>query len=122
LLGRFLLAALGLLLLMVVVGGTTKFHERWIQPFTLFVPLYFFGRLRGVELPAGRLRRLAWLVVLFAGALTGVRAGATAAADLDRSDWPLRCRFGEAAARLRGEFGGAVTVVGVDRDVAGKLR
>src|SRR5437764_2739496 len=43
LLGRFLLAALGLLLLMVVVGGTTKFHERWLQPYTLFVPLYFFG-------------------------------------------------------------------------------
>jgi 4-amino-4-deoxy-L-arabinose transferase-like glycosyltransferase len=122
LLGRFLLVALGMLLAMVVVGGTTKFHERWLQPFTLFVPLYFFGRLRGVEVPAVRLRRLAWLAWLTAGALTGVRAGSIAAADLDRSDWPLCGHFAEAAGRLRSELGDAITVVGVDSEISGNLR
>src|SRR5262245_17634817 len=46
LLGRFLLITTALLLGLVVVGGTTRFHERWLQPFLVFVPVYYFGRLR----------------------------------------------------------------------------
>src|SRR5262249_10594626 len=54
-LGRFFLVALGLGLLVIVIAGATEFHERWLQPFTLWAPLYFFARLRCARLPEPRL-------------------------------------------------------------------
>jgi len=75
LLGRLLAIALGLLLLLVLVQGVTRFFVHWLEPILVLAPLYFFTRLEAVPLPPARLRACAGLLACSALLVIGLRAG-----------------------------------------------
>jgi 4-amino-4-deoxy-L-arabinose transferase-like glycosyltransferase len=119
LLGRFFLAVVVLMLLQVA-GGAVRFHERWLQPFTILTPIYFFTRLRDVELPAPRLfafrAALMVVVVVLCIARTGqiITGTGTSSRPADRP-------FAAAASRLAESAGPGATIVTWERDVGGNL-
>lgn len=121
LLERFFLAALALLTLQVFVAGTTRFHERWLQPFLLLVPVYGFARLEGVRLEPRRVRRYAAVLAALALGVTAGQAAKVWVGSRDDGVYPLQMAFGGAAECLAAEgFGGAVLVAS-DRVVGGNL-
>ncbi len=56
LIGIMLLTGLILLVLGVLVARIGEYKERWLHPFLLVAPLYFFGRVRGADPAPGRIR------------------------------------------------------------------
>jgi len=71
---RFFIAIGLLFAAQIVLGGTHRFHERWLQPFALVVPLWVFLRLESLELSAERLRRFVMCGVIVLVGITGARA------------------------------------------------
>ena len=58
-----LLVSLGLLVLGIVAAGATRYKERWLHPFLILAPLYFFARVRRTDPSDNRLRLFATIVV-----------------------------------------------------------
>ncbi len=56
LVGLMTVTGLMVLILGVLVAGVGEYKERWLHPFLLVAPLYFFCRIRGANPTLGRLR------------------------------------------------------------------
>jgi 4-amino-4-deoxy-L-arabinose transferase-like glycosyltransferase len=121
LLERFFVAVVCLLLLQVLAGGT-RFHDRWLLPFSLLVPLCLFGRLRYCTLPARRIRGFACVLSACAVILTIARACQIFVGGIDDDAYPLQMSFAESAQSLEKAGGGQATIVTGDRDICGNLR
>ena len=72
--GRFLIVVL-LLLAVAILGGVTRFQERWFQPLLVVLPLAMFGWVSRYDVPARQLRRYAWTLVGFAALVVVGRVG-----------------------------------------------
>jgi hypothetical protein len=121
-LGWFVLATLGLLALMVVAGGTSRFQDRWLHPVLLVVPVWFFARLDGAALAPGRLKAFARVLAVAAVALTAGRAAQVRLGGLDRGRYPLQMDFGPAAEQLTEDGLGSADLFVTERELAGNLR
>ena len=121
LLGRFLLLAFVLLFAVLALTGADRCHERWLQPFTLLAPLYFFGRLRGVQLPEARLR---WFGYGLAGSrcCSPARVGQGLVGGADRGIYPMQMLFAAATGELAAAAGPGATFVASEREICGNLR
>jgi hypothetical protein len=110
------------LVLLPVLGGTSRFQDRWLQPIFLLAPVPFFARLDRASLTPARLKLLT--AALLAGALgvTAVRAAQIWVGGRDRGRYPLQMDFGPASGRLTAEGFGGATVFTTDREIAGNLR
>jgi 4-amino-4-deoxy-L-arabinose transferase-like glycosyltransferase len=120
LLARFFLAALGLLLLLVLVSGATHFHERWLQPLTLLVPLYGWSCYRFASRSSLRVFGLVLLGIALICA--GVRGGQIFFGGLDRGTYPLQMNLSPAVQQLQGLIKPGSVVVSRDREICGNLR
>jgi 4-amino-4-deoxy-L-arabinose transferase-like glycosyltransferase len=120
LLARFFIVAAGLLILLILLGGATRFHERWLQPFTLLVPLFAFSCYRVRS--SGALRGLALIVIVAGIACAGVRTGQIFFGGFDRGVYPLQMDFSAAARELGALAGSGAVVISRDRELAGNLR
>jgi 4-amino-4-deoxy-L-arabinose transferase-like glycosyltransferase len=120
LLGRFFIAAIALLFGLILLGGASRFHERWLQPFTLLVPLFVFSCYRFRSATA--LRALAIIVVVAGLAYAGVRGGQICFGGFDRGTYPLQMDFSGAARELAARGGPGAVILSRDREVAGNLR
>ncbi|MFL6513395.1 MAG: ArnT family glycosyltransferase [Chthoniobacterales bacterium] len=117
---RFFIVAVGVLLLLILLGRASRFHERWLQPFTLLVPLFAFTSCKVRS--AGTLRGLAIIVVVAGLAYAGVRTGQIFFGGFDRGVYPLQMDFTGAARTLSGRGGPGAIVISQDRELAGNLR
>ncbi|MDB6149789.1 MAG: family glycosyltransferase, 4-amino-4-deoxy-L-arabinose transferase [Chthoniobacter sp.] len=122
LLGRFLVGAFTLLVLMVALAGATRFHERWLQPFTLLAPLFAFSHARRHALPAVQRRRLVSIFAASALICAALRFGQLFVAGADRGIYSLRSDFTSAAEQLHSVVGSSATIIGADREICGNLR
>ena len=120
LLERFFLAAL-LLLTLQVFAGTTRFQDRWLQPFLLLVPVYVFARLEGLALESRRVRHYCAVLGILALLLTATQAGRIWLGNRDDGVYPMRMSFAECAVRLSAEGFDDATVLTSDRVLAGNL-
>lgn len=119
-LGRFLLAGLGVQLILVVVSGESYFHERWLQPFAFLVPLLGLSCYRFASRHA--LRVLQFVLLTCALAYAGARCAQVFIGGFDRGAYPLQMNFSLAAVRLRPLIQPGTVVVSRDREIAGNLR
>jgi 4-amino-4-deoxy-L-arabinose transferase-like glycosyltransferase len=120
LLARFFIAALGLLLLLAVGGGATHFHERWLQPLTLLVPLYGWSCYRFASRSLLRGFGLALLGIALVWA--GARGAQVFFGGPDRGIYPLQMNFSPAAQQLGALIDSGGVVVSRDREICGNLR
>jgi hypothetical protein len=120
LLGRFLATGLALLFVAVVVGGTARFHERWLQPFLMFVPLLVFSRYEFVR--AGISRRFGFVLIAIALVSAGARTAQVFVGGRDRGTYPLQMKFAPVVAQLQPLVGPGTVIVSRDREIAGNLR
>lgn|GEM_PF-1944422 len=116
----FLLAGLVVMVLVVLVSGTGKFHERYMQPLLFATPLYFLGRILRARPEARVWRRYAAGVVLVTAGVLGLRA-------LELSPLcPQSCRdlvpYDRLAGHLRAEGFTGGTIVTGSPIAAGNLR
>jgi hypothetical protein len=118
---RFFLAAL-LLLTLQVFAGTTHFQDRWLQPFVLLVPVYFFARLEGIRLEPRRLRCYGGVLATSAVLLMMVQAGRIWLGNRDTGTYPMQMSFAEIEERLSAEGLDGATVLTSDRVLGGNLR
>jgi hypothetical protein len=122
LLGRFFLAAAILLLLSILVEGISHIHERWLQPFLLLVPVYYFVRLSGVGIAGRRLRGYAFVLTLFALAVLAGRTSQFWLGGATNGGYPLDISFSEAAKQMRAAGFQEGTIIAGDRVICGNLR
>lgn len=122
-LGRFLLIAVCLMFGMVLANGWDRFHERWLMPFTLVLPLWLFARLNLAAIRPTQIRNYSILLIVFALAYTGVRT-AQVSLFLDRTSglYPLRLDFSELAKSIEAEAGSRPLILTKQREVGGNLR
>ncbi len=73
LIGFMLLTGLTLLILGVVLAGVGEYKERWLHPFLLVAPLYFFCRVRGADPTVGRIRIYLAVVIGICALVVGLR-------------------------------------------------
>ncbi len=71
--GIMLLAGLTLLILGVLLAGVGEYKERWLHPFLLVAPLYFFCRVRRANPTAGRIRLYLAIVIGICVFVVGLR-------------------------------------------------
>jgi hypothetical protein len=122
LLGRFFVAALLLLMLKPLLGGGSRFHERWLQPWLVLFPVYCFGRLDWRDLTPGRLRLYAGVLLVLALAVTAVLGLKVLVGSRDDGVYPLQMSLGGAARQLKEEGFDGATLVTSDRVIGGNLR
>ncbi|MBI1914400.1 MAG: glycosyltransferase family 39 protein [Planctomycetes bacterium] len=121
LLERFFLAAL-LLLTVQVFAGTAHFHDRWLQPFVLLVPVYVFARLEGVGLEPRRVRHYRAVLATMALLLMATQAGRIWLGSRDDGVYPMQMSFAEFEERLSADGLDSATVLTSDRVLGGNLR
>lgn len=73
LIGIMLLSGLTLLVLGVLVAGVGEYKERWLHPFLLVAPLYFFCRVRGANPTPGRIRLYLIILIGISAVVVGLR-------------------------------------------------
>lgn len=73
LIGVMLLSGLALLVLGVLVAGVGEYKERWLHPFLLVAPLYFFCRVRRANPTPGRIRLYLMIVIGICVFVVGLR-------------------------------------------------
>lgn len=73
LIGIMMATGLLLLVLGVLLAGVSGYKERWLHPFLLVAPLYFFCRVRGVNPTPGRLRVYLMIVIGISTIVVGLR-------------------------------------------------
>jgi hypothetical protein len=121
LLGRFFMAA-GLVLLLQVTSGATRFYVHWLEPFLIFLPIWFFGRLPLATLAPARLKGFAAVLVCAAVAILGVRAGEVSF-NLNSAKHAERDRlFMEQVRQLQAAGFQTGTLVAGDHVIGGNLR
>jgi len=100
LLGRFLIAAFVVLVVMVVVFGVTRFRTHYL--FILFIfPLYVFSRIEAAGADVSSLRRLSATLALLPVAVIAIVAGKAALEPLWCRKCALHVPFAELARELR---------------------
>lgn len=120
LLQRFFFAALGLLLLLALAGCVTHFHERWLQPLTLLVPLYGLSCYRSGS--PRLIRGLGFVLLGVALICAGVRGAQFFYGGLDRGRYPFQMNFAPAAQQLGILVQRGSVVVSREREICGNLR
>lgn len=122
-LGRFLLLAVGLLFAMVLANGWDRFHERWLMPFTLVLPLWLFARIDPDAIRPKQIRIYSILLAVLALSYGGVRT-IQVSFFLDRTGglYPLRLDFTELAKAIEAEAGSRPLILTKQREVGGNLR
>ena len=122
-LGRFLLVAVGLMFAMVLANGWDRFHERWLMPFALVLPLWLFARIDPEKVRPDQIRNYSILLLVLALAYTGVRT-LQVSLFLDRTSglYPLRLDFTELAKAIEAEAGSRPLILTKQREVGGNLR
>ncbi len=123
LLGRFLAIALALMFAMVLAAGWDRFHERWLMPFTLVLPLWLFARLDPDAVDERARRRYGLLLAALAVAYLIVRTVQVAAfADRTSGQYPLRLDFSDLANAIVAEAGDTPLILVKQREVGGNLK
>ncbi len=123
LLGRFLAIALAMMFAMVLANGWDRFHERWLMPFALVLPLWLFARLDSAVVDGSALRRYGVLLAALAVAYTATRAVQVVAfADRTNGHYPLRMEFTELARRIAAEAGDRPLILVKQREIGGNLK
>ena len=120
LLERFFLAAL-LHLTLQVLAGTTRFQDRWLQPFVLLVPVYVFARLEGATLKPRRVRRYGAVLAMVALLLTVTQAGRIWLGSRDDGTYPMQMSFAGFDECFSAEGLDRATVLTSDRVLGGNL-
>lgn len=119
---RFLIVALLLLTVQVFASQSDRFHERWLMPFALVLPVWLFARIHPAAIPAARLRAFAMLLALAAAGYTAARA-VQVGLFLDHSSglYPLRLEFADLAAAIADDAGPQPTIITAEREIGGNL-
>lgn len=73
LVGIMVLSGLTILVLGVLVAGVGEYKERWLHPFLLVAPLYFFSRIRSADPAPGRIRIYLMIVIGISAVVIGLR-------------------------------------------------
>jgi 4-amino-4-deoxy-L-arabinose transferase-like glycosyltransferase len=123
LMGRFLLVAFGMMVAMVLLNGWDRFHERWLMPFMLVLPLWLFATLNADTLDGRTIRRFGWLLAVLALAYLTVRT-VQVTLFLDRTGglYPLRLDFTDLANAIVSEAGERPLILVKQREVGGNLK
>jgi len=119
LLVRFFTGTIITLLLLVLITGATRVHERWLQPFALLVPLLAWTR---HDFTAGTRRTFAACLVVMALVCAVARGTQIFVGGLDRGQYPLRMNFSTAADEIRPLLQDGAVVISRDREICGNLR
>ncbi len=119
---RIMLFSLGLVVLVIVIAGTTKITERWLDPYLLPLPLYLLLKFDRAGADLGRLlpRLIPFFLLIMVVALLPAPAktwGAAVTGSYGRMNMP----FDLAADRLRAERGPAL-VLAQGMHLAGNMR
>jgi Dolichyl-phosphate-mannose-protein mannosyltransferase len=123
LLGRFLAIALASMVAMVLANGWDRFHERWLMPFMLVMPLWLFARLNPSAVEPRAVRRFGLLLAALAVAYLAVRSVQVLAfADRTSGLYPLRLDFTELARAIESEAGSRPLILVKQREVGGNLK
>lgn len=119
---RFFLVTAGLVAFLIFVLGVGKFHERWLQPFALVLPLWLFSRIEPVNIEPRRVRAYGLLLIGFAVAYTGARAIQVGIyAERPRGWYPMSLDMTELADAIRADVGPAPTIISSEREIGGNL-
>ena len=116
------MAVAAALVAQIALGGFSRFHERWLQPLLVSVPVYLFTLLRPGDLEPRRVRRFGTLLAVCALGLLAARATQLWYGGLDRGRYPLQMDLDGPAAQLRDLGLARATIVAHDRVIAGNLR
>lgn len=122
LIGRMMVVSLVGVVAVILITGTTKITERWLDPYLLVLPLYLVLKLdrAGFDMPRVFRRLVPFLIVLMVITLLPL-AGKTWTAGLTGSANRINIPFADAADRLRGE-GVPVGIVAGGMHLAGNMR
>lgn len=123
LLDRFFVVAAGVVVFQVVGLGASRFHERWLMPFAVVLPVWLFARVEPGWVRPGRARWFARLLVALAVGYTAARAVQVGwFADYYRGWYPIRTSYARLAREIVAEVGPRPTIVAPEREVGGNLR
>jgi lipopolysaccharide core galacturonosyltransferase RgtA len=122
LVGRMMLLSLAGVVIVILVAGTTKITERWLDPYLLVLPLYLVLKLdrAGFDMPLVFKRLVPFFVVLMVVTLIPL-AGRTLTAGLTGASNRINIPFADAADRLRGEAM-PVAIIADGMHLAGNMR
>src|SRR5581483_8678563 len=121
-LGRFFVFAAVIVLAQIAAVGAGRFHERWLQPFVVVLPLWLFAGIDPAAVRSSRARAFAAVLAVLAVGYTAARAVQVLAfADMSRGLYPLRMSFDELARRIAAEAGDRPTILTAEREVGGNL-
>lgn len=120
---RFFLIALACFVVMIIATNAAHFHERWLQPFVLLLPIYLLGRMPLAKTGApAKWKQLAFAEIAAAVLLIGVWAAQVAVASREFGGYSPLSSFQAAAERVERELEGGNTVISADRTIAANLR
>jgi 4-amino-4-deoxy-L-arabinose transferase-like glycosyltransferase len=123
LLKSLLLAALGLLVVQAVCGCAVQLTARWLMPFALFLPIYYFARLDRAALSHKRVLNFALLLLLAACCAVGWRGGKAALEGYRGAAYRERDRiFAQYADQLKEAGLHRLTIIALDHTTGGNLR
>jgi hypothetical protein len=121
-LGRFLAGIALVHVGLVFACGVTRFADRWLQPFLLPLPVWYFARRAPGTVSPGRLLWLTVPLVLLAGALLIVQLAHVPLVDRLPCRYDMRLDYPGLAREFEEAGYGGATLVGWDREILGNLR
>lgn len=129
-LGRFFVALALAHLLLVLATGADRLHERWLEPFFLFLPLWLLARIHNTSpaeaaqllRPTTTMQRYVAYLVMAALVLTVARGAQIGLGGAHRGYNSIDSSYTELAALLRAETAPGALIVAEDTGLAGNLR
>lgn len=122
LLDRFFLAAIALLLVQALAFAPSRFHERWLMPFAVVLPLWLFVRMSPGRLTPEVRRGLFRVLAVFAALYCVIRAvQVTFFADARRGPYPLKTSYRALAEDIRARVGDRPIILTPEREIGGNL-
>ncbi len=123
LLGRFLFTSFVMMFGLIVINGWDRFHERWLMPFALAVPLWLFARKSHLEPNTSAVRGFLAVVIALALSYVITRTVQTTYF-LNRTDglYPLRVDYRAIGRAIEAEAGSAPLILTRQREVGANLK
>ena len=126
LLGRILLVGLAVIALQIFGLGSSRFHERWLLPFAVVLPIWLFSRIKiEAVTPARRLRFTILLALLALGYTVARGLEVTTFVEDRRGAYPLKMDFqtlaDDIATRTGTTHGEGLSIITSEREIGGNL-
>ena len=105
----------------IVATQADKFHERWLEPIFLLLPILFICRVSRMQVPNLSLKRLGHVLIFFALLITTIRAGQLWVGNSHRGFITMDYIYNQAASELaQSATDGAIMVVD-NHEIGGNL-